>query len=621
MENLQELEELYLQAKEAYYAGEPILSDDEFDRLEETLKENGSEVIEIVGATDRNLKHQHLSPMLSLSKAQASVDGTPPLEQMKNWFKDFPAETIFEATPKYDGNAVNLVYRKGKFSQAITRGDKLKGREVTAKLLKKIPLLLQGIDQDIEVRGEVVMPTSTFYEKYSNFKNPRNFVAGVLNRDAMDETLDEIEFLALEVRIHDGDYEYPSDTQTWLKQYGFNSQHNYFKSFTSEKFEEVYTQLKDYREKECPFQLDGFVVKSPEIMRRKYGETGHHPNWAIAVKFPPKETITKVLGFKWNIGTSGGITPIAQLEGVDLDGTTVKNVAAFNYGYIVREKIYPGAEVVIAKSGDIIPQIVKVISPGREQELQLPTSCPACGTTPVIEGIHMFCPNDDCEGKLFKKFLVGIRVLKLEKFGTVTCQTLYNSGFTSVIDIFDSAIFNKENLIKTGNFKEGKTLESLLAEVEKVKTIPLFRVILALGFDGVGMTAAKQLARKISDQTYSFSGLERIAVTGFEEGERKKEKVDLFLEVLQRRNIEIEREIEVLNGIPFEMTGSPKDAGFKVKSDLMKFLASHGYVHKSLKEAKVLLTDSLNSSSSKMESARKLGIKILTYSQLIEELK
>jgi DNA ligase (NAD+) len=623
MINIQELEELYLQAKEAYYAGEPIMSDEEFDRLEETLKEHNSEVVEIVGTTDRNLKHQHLSPMLSLSKAQASVDGALPLEQMKKWFKDFPAETEFEATPKYDGNAVNLIYLNGKFSQAITRGDKFKGRDVTPKLLNKVPLFLEGISGDVEVRGEVVMPTAIFYEKYADkYKNPRNFVAGILNRDDMEETLlGEIEFIALEVRVHDGDYDYPENTQSWLWTHGFNHGHAYFVTFKGSEFETTYFNLKDYREKTSPFQLDGFVIKAPEKDRKKYGDTGHHPNWAIAIKFPPKEAVTKITGFKWNIGTSGGITPIATLEGIDLDGTTIRNVAAFNYGYIMREKIFPGAEVAIAKSGDIIPQIVKVLSHGDESALELPTACPACGTKPEIEGIHMFCPNDECEGKLFKKFLVGIRCLKLEKFGTVTCKTIYDSGYKSVVDIFNPSKFNKENLIATGNFKDGKTLDSLLAEIEKVKILPLFRAILSLGFDGVGMTAAKQLARLISDQTYSFSGLEKIAVTGFEPGEKKREKVDRFLEVLINRGIEIEKEVDVVNGIGFEMTGSPKDSGFKVKSDLIKFLGSHGYVHKPLKEAKILLTDSINSSSSKMESARKLGVKIMTYSELIEELK
>lgn len=621
----EELEELYIQAKEAYYGGEPIMTDDEFDRLEEELKAMGSDIIDVVGAVDRNLKHQHLSPMLSLAKAQAALDGTPPTVLMEKWFDTFSNDEIFEASPKYDGNAVNLIYvRDGKGNSqlhlAVTRGDKLKGRDVTAKLLKKVPLFLE-IDRDVEVRGEVVMPVEIFNAKYSQYKNPRNFVAGVLNRDAMDEVLlGEIEFMAVEVRIHDGDYDYPEDTQAFLSTHGFNRHHAFFIKFKREDFEKTYHEMKEHREKVSPFQLDGFVVKSSEKKRKDLGETGHHPNWAIAVKFPPKEAITRVIGYKWNVGTTGGITPIVRLEGVDLDGTTIRNVAGFNFGHLVRNQIYPGAEVVVAKSGDIIPQIVKVLKAGDDKLFEYPKNCPVCNHEAVVEGIHLYCPNEDCEGKLFKKFLTAVRVLQMKKFGTVTVKTIYDSGFRSVIDLFDPSKFNKEALIATGNFKAGRTLDMLFEEIEKVKVLPLFRAILALSFTGVGMTASKQLARLVSDQTYSFSGLEKVAVSGFEEGTPKRKKIEEFVSVLEKRGIVIEKEIDVKDGIGFEMTGSPKDSGFKVKSDFVKFMGSHGYFHTNLKDAKILLTDSMTSSSSKMENARKLGVEVLTYSQMVQKL-
>ena len=537
---------------------------------------------------------------------------------MKAWFSTFDKDDEFESTPKYDGNAVNLIYRNGKILMGITRGDKYKGRDVTAKLIKKIPNFLQGITQDVEVRGEVVMPTEIFYRKYSQFKNPRNFVAGFLNTSEMNEDLlNEIEFMAVEVRVHDGDYEYPADTQKWLKEQNFNTDHAFFLTFKASEFEEVYTKMKDYREKTSPFQLDGFVIKSPEGLRKYLGEKGHHPNWAIAVKFPPKEAESRILGYKWNIGTSGNITPIFSVEPIDLDGTTVKNVAAFNIGYIIKEKLYPGARVIIAKSGDIIPQIMKVLEPGEERLFNPPTECACCGESLVIEGIHLLCPNDECEGKMFKKFRYAIQVLKLDKFGSVTCKNLYDAGFVSVMDIFDSKKFNKENLIATGYFKEGKTLDSIIAEIRKIKLLPMFKVILTLGFDKVGNTSSKQLAKMMAGKPYSFSGLEKASVQGFEPGTPKRLKVEKFQKLLESEGIEIEQEVDVVNGIPFEMTGSPSDAGFKVKSDLIKFLASKGYVNKSLKESKFLLTDSLNSTSSKMANARKLGIEIVTYEDMI----
>jgi DNA ligase (NAD+) len=615
-----ELEERYLKAKEAYYSGNPIISDDEFDRIEEELRSMGSDVVSMVGSTDRNYKHQHLSPMLSLSKAQAALDGTPPVEQMKAWFSLFPADTIFEATPKYDGNAVNLIYRKGKFEKAVTRGDKMKGRDVTSKVIRKVPLWLEGVDKDVEVRGEAVMEVSTFIRKYSEFKNPRNFIAGCLNKDEIDEsTLDNITFMALEVRIHDGDYEYPENTQSWLWAHGFNKQHSHFSTFTANDFEKAYEDMKSYREDTSPFQLDGFVVKAPETMRRQYGENGHSPVWAMAVKFPPKEAVTKVIAIKWNMGTTGEITPVVEFEPIDLDGTTVRNASAFNAGHIISSGLFPGAEVVVAKSGDIIPQVMKVLKPCFDGEL--PTSCPCGKTETKLDGIHLYCSADECGLMKMKKFMAGLGVFKLDKFGGVTRSTLYESGYDEIWKIFDRSLFNEDKLVATGFFKSGKTLTSLLNEVDKVKKVSLWQVINSLGFDGVGNTAAKEIAKYIRGQEHSFSGLERAAVTGFDEGTEKLERIEKLVNTLKANGVEVEEEIVLKNGIGYEMTGSPKSSGFNVKSDLEKFLLSHGYIHKGLKDAKILLTDSVTSSSSKMQAARKQGVEIREYSEFIEELK
>lgn len=617
--DISELEERYLKAKEAYYGGDPIMTDDEFDRLEEELRDASSDVITIVGSTDRNYKHQHLSPMLSLAKAQAALDGTPPALQLADWFSTFPAGTVFEATPKYDGNAVNLIYRKGKFEKAVTRGDKLKGRDVTSKLIRKVPLWIDT-DKDLEVRGEVVMEVSIFYEKYSHFKNPRNFIAGCLNKDDVkDDLLNEITFMALEVRVHDGDYEYPSDTQSFLEKHGFNKKHSHFVRFSPHNFLNVYQDMKDYREKNSPFQLDGFVIKCQEDLRKSLGQSGHSPNWAIAVKFPPKEAITTVKSIRWNVGTTGEITPVVQMEPVDLDGSTVRNAAGFNIGHLEKNGIFPGAVVAIAKSGDIIPQIIRVVKPVFSSEI--PERCP-CGKGGVIkEGIHLYCDSEECETKKLKKFIVGLGVFKMDKFGGVTRSTLFSNGYDEIWKIFDRSLFNEDKLVATGAFKPGKTLSYLLEEVDKVKKVTLAQIILSLGFEGVGSGAAKELAKYIRGKEYSFSGLEKAAVSGFDPGMPKRQKVEQLVSVIQTRGTEIEEEVIVKDGIGYEMTGSPKDSGFPVKSDLEKFLLSHGYVHTNIKGAKILLTDSVGSSSSKMQQARKLGVQILEYTNMIEKLK
>jgi DNA ligase (NAD+) len=625
-QKLNSREKLFLEAKQTYYAGEPIMSDDEFDELEKELREEGSSVISVVGFVDRNLKHKHPSPMLSLSKAQSTVDGKLPLAQMEKWFSTFPSGVIFECTPKFDGNAVNLVYIDGKLDMAISRGDGKFGRNVTLKL-KHVPKTI-SINGTVEVRGEVVMPNKIFYKKYAqNFKNPRNLVAGILSRDDLTaDILEDIDFMAIEIRIHDGQgsagYSYPNSSMGLLEELGFNHRNplysKEFKFDNIKKFVDIFSTFKEYREFYSPFQLDGFVIKAQEDIRTSLGETSHHPEWAIAVKFPPKEVFTEVTGFKWNVGTTGTITPIATLRPVDLDGSTIRNVAAFNLGYIMKEKLFPGAKVSIAKSGDIIPQITKVITPGTGH-FSHPKNCPQCGSDTEVQGIHLMCSNEDCEGKLFKRFLVGIRILGLDKFGVVNAKLIYDSGIHTLIDLFDETKFNEEEMIASGNFKAGKTLTSLVKEVENLKSIPLFKAIVALGFDKVGTTASKQLAKMMRGQTYSYSGLEKVAVTGFLPGEKKREKVEKFLSILESRGISIEDEIDTSGTVGFEMTGKP-NFNFTVKSDLVKYAASKGFSHTGLKDAKYLITDSLNSDSSKMQMALKLGKEVITYEKFVSEI-
>lgn len=612
----EDLEKIYLEAKDAYYSGNPIMTDEEFDELELKLENLGSDVINIVGTTDRSLKFAHLSPMLSLSKAQASLNGIPP--DITNWFKKFPNEKLFEATPKYDGNAVNLIYKNGELSIAITRGNKFLGRDVTNKLKHIIPNKISH-SSTVEIRGEVVIPVTIFDEKYSNAKNPRNFVAGILNRDEINpEIIKDLDFVAVEVRFHsESEYTYPPNTNKWFEEQGFNLKNLSYTYFNQETFQEIYRKYEQYRMHVSPYQLDGFVIKTLETNRKKYGETEHHPNWAIAIKFPPQKATAIVEGLTWDIGTTGNITPIVNFKPVKLDGSVISNASGYNLGFLLKMKVYPGSEVIIAKAGDIIPQIRSIVKEGDESKFSYPVICPACGTETKVDGVHLFCPNNDCSGKIFKKVLSGIRSLGIMKFGTATVKSIYDSGYTSVLDIFDQEKFTKENLISTGNFKDGKALDNLFIELYKIKSLPYYKVILSLGFDGIGETAAKQLAKKLNNQEYTFFGLEREALLGFEIGEWKYELIQKFISILNKRNISIEIEHIINGSIGCEFTGSPKEAGFKTKSDLLDFISKYGYVHESLKTAKLLLTDSLDSTSSKMETARKNGIEIMTYEKFV----
>lgn len=625
-----ELETKYLKHKEQYYVtGVSDISDEEFDELEELLKTLGSDVVNMVGVADRSFKHQHLSPMSSLDKIQASIDGALPFDQIDKWFSDFPKGTIFEASLKYDGMAINLIYRRGNLERAITRGDKLKGKDATAKLMRKIPLQIDS-DYDVEVRGEAVIPYEIFNEKYLHhhdenvrrFKNPRNFVSGVINRDDTDpDLLNEIRFMAVEARIHDGDYDYPINTNEFLVSKGFNKTDHYTLNFvfTRENFQEVYDKMKYHRENVSPFQLDGFVVKAPESMRKEIGESGHHPKWAIAIKFPPKRARTKVVGLKYRVGTTGEIIPGIMLKPVELDGTTVRNTAGFNMGYVIKNGLFPGATVEIVKSGDIIPIVSKVIEPMYDGEII--KMCPCGKGEAVLEGIHLMCGADECDFVKLKRFVKGIGIYRMDKFGGVTRRLMFEAGFTEIAQVFDKNIFNKEALVASGKFKYGKTLDNLFEEMEKLKKVSLAQVILSLGYDGIGSTAAKQLARYIRGKEHTFTGLERAPLQGFDDGEHRREKVEELVKVFQYRGVEVEEDVVITDGIGYELTGKPfQTENIKVKADFEKVIMKYGYVYTGIKGAKYLITDSLNSSSGKMKAAKKMGVEIITYEDLLKQL-
>lgn len=616
MVNLKELEEIYLQAKETYYSGEPLMTDDEFDRLEEELIANGSKIVETVGGKDRNAKFPHITPMLSLSKIQ--VRNSIPLSAVRSWMGKFTNQT-FEVTPKFDGNAANGIYRKGRLVQVLSRGTGSAGRDYTDKIKHQFPQTI-SILEDTEVRGEIVIKTKTFDEKYSQFKNPRNFVAGILNRDDNNPSvLNDLEFIPVEVRSQvNGKTVFQNLNDFLCKDWdGFTVP--YYTYTSADTFENTFNLLTKYRSDESPYQLDGFVLKCVETERPIHGENSHDPNWAVAIKFPPKEAVTIIEKIAWHYGKTGELTPVAIMKPVDLDGSTVTRASLYNYGYVKNTKVYPGAQVVIAKSGDIIPQIQRVSIPAPESNFTHPSHCKCGSELQVVGDIHLMCVSDTCYLKDFYRLAQGVNTLGLDGVGGAMINQIYRAGYTSAIDILNPEKFNKAILLEKG-FKNGKILDNLFNEINKIQEISTIRVLLFLGIEGMGNTIAKQVAAYINGEEYSFSGLERAVIAGFEPGGKKREMYEKAVAEISRfRTVKHFRKEKIANlQGTYEMTGSPKNAGFKTKEEFIKAAKEKGFSHEGLgKGTTYLITDDYNSSSSKMSKATKLGVKIISYQDFL----
>ena len=589
-----EKENLYLLAKTKYYEGEPILSDFEFDLLEEELKSSNSQVIKIVGSQDlKDIKFNHASPMLSLNKIQVQRNESISISTNKfiGWQTSNSPNAFhkyqMEATPKFDGSSCNLIYENGKLTLALTRGDGNKGQNIIEKMKLIVPNTI-SIKDKVEIRGEVVIPVSTFDAKFANlYKNPRNFVAGILGRDEVNtEILSDFHFIAFECRIL------------------------------------------DYRINHSPYQLDGIVIKFPEANRNEIGETEFAPKWAIAIKFPPKESITTIKEIHWSVGISSEFTPVGILEPIDLDGTTVSNVNLHNYGNVIKQGLLPGAKVVIVKSGDIIPIVQSVIEPSTESiDKYLPKPCsPECKTE-IQNNIHLVCTNPNCPNKSILQLSRGISVFGFRNVGGSAVKKIHKAGITSIIDVFDNSKFNESNLIKSGEFKKGRQLEILMNSrnnPEKKITLPL--VVIALAFDSVGWSTATQIAKLFEGKIPNWSGLSHASYSPFlNKNSNEYQSVLQFIEVLNSNGFEIisEEPVQIAeNAIKYEMTGSPKQFGFKTKEDFVNLIKTHGYVHTGLDtNTNILITDDIHSSSSKMAKAKKLGVEIKSYEEILKAIK
>lgn len=652
MKTLKEKEDLYVLAKERYYEPnpatgkvEPIMSDIEFDILEKDLERSGSKIISQVG-TLKGGKIPHLSPMLSLDKVQ--VWDNSEMQKAINELKPFISllrtngATFVEFGPKFDGNAINLAYKHGTLASATKRSDKNTGFDAKGKMIHIVPSSVP-ISETIEIRGEVVITTDIFEKKYkyadpnNPLANERNFVGGKLAGDSVDiPMMKDLVFVAYELRIHaGGTFVYPTKktTQEVLTEMGFNIKYPVFTEIIpiadfEKEFPRLYLKFLDYRENTCPLRLDGIVIKANEAARMKIGFADHHPEWAIAIKFPPKDGKTKMKYIDWKTGSTGEVVPTAVFEPIDLDGTTVQRAALFNLGYVIEKNAWPGADLLVAKSGDIIPQVIKVLK-GSPYKTPIPTICPSCGSILVTEGIHLMCYNEDeCPAQIMKKLESAVRAFGMKGIGTSTIQTLYDAGIKTIEDYFDSTKMNETFLIKSGKFVSGRSLDIILEAVEKLDSVKLSDVIYALKVPDSGEAVSIQVAKFFSGIPYDFGGLTKTSVEKLTtKGTPEYTRLMNFLIKLRDSGRAVIFEKDKSKMPKFEMTGNPPRSGnYKVKEDYIQLLEKNGYMfHKKLPECDYLLIEAEGHTSGKVTDANKLQakgskIQVMTYQKFIEDV-
>ena len=504
---------------EYYTLDTPSITDQEYDdMMSELIKletnnphlvRNDSPTLRVGGGVVSSFKKvTHEIPMMSLSDV-FNIDEIRDFDERVRKTIQNPS---YICELKIDGLSVSLKYEKGKLVRAATRGDGVTGEDIThnVRTIKNVPLSLQK-DIDIEVRGEIYMPLSSFIklneERKNNnenlFANPRNAAAGSVRQ--LDSRVAASRNLSTFLYHLPNPEEYGINSQMdaleFMKSLGFTVNPNIRKIDDINEIEEYinyYTKERDNLE----YDIDGIVIKVDNLSdQKRLGNTAKVPRWAIAYKFPAKQVLTKLTNIEFCVGRTGKVTPRADLDPVRLAGSVVRSATLNNEDYIKSKDIRIGDTVSIRKAGDIIPEVVEVIKErrdGTEEPFKMITNCPICGSKLVRNENEAayYCLNKNCDARKIEGLIhfVSRDAMFIEGFGDAIVEDFYNYGYLKRIPDFYYLKDKKEELQELEGFGK-KSIDNLLLSIEKSKSNSLERLIFGLGIKHVGKKKASILAK------------------------------------------------------------------------------------------------------------------------------
>ncbi len=638
-----------------YVENNPTISDFEFDRLMRELQDLEAEHPEFhdpnsptmrVGSDVSNAFRsvEHSFPMLSLSNTYS-------LDELGEWIERIEREVEnpeFVCELKFDGTAISLTYEHGRLLRAVTRGDGTRGDDVTenVRTIRTIPLVLkgQGYPDFFEIRGEIFMPYSSFDRLNAEreaageqlLANPRNAAAGTLKqlqsqvvaKRGLDCTLYQLSGENLSYTSH-------IESLNSARQWGFKISEHVAICKNRNEIEE-YIKHWDTERKSLPYATDGVVIKVNRFSDRKIiGSTAKAPKWAVAYKFKAEQALTRLLKVTYQVGRTGAITPVANLEPVLLAGTTVKRATLHNADQIAALDIREGDMVYVEKGGEIIPKITEVELSERAADskpLEYITHCPECGTELVrYEGeAKHYCPNQSgCRPQILGRIVHFIRrkAMNIETLGEETVELLFDNGLVKCIaDLYDLREEQLSVLPRLGD----KSAANIIQNIEASKQVPFHRVLFALGIRFVGETTAKYLAAHFQSLDAIISADRESLIEAEEVGGKiadaiieyfADEKNQIIINRLREAGIKFEAErkqiqSQVLAGLNFVISGSFDNHS---RDELKALIEAHG--------GKNLAAVSANTSyllaghkigPAKLQKATKLGVQIISEEDFIE---
>jgi DNA ligase (NAD+) len=663
-----------------YVQNDPLISDAEYDVLFKILQKFEQEHPAIitsdsptqrvgVGLANDFAKVEHLVPMLSLENSYNADD-------LLDWDRKARElsglETIeYCVEPKFDGASISLIYENNLLTRSATRGDGTVGDEITlnTKQIKSVPLSAKfssyGIEQ-IEIRGEVLINKKNFKayneklmeEGVPPFANPRNAAAGSLRiKDPTVVSNRNLEVFLYHVSFTTNTEKttttslFPSENSSLIQQpkshsamlemlweLGFRSPKNELKVVKG--INGVIKYIAEFEEKreELPYEIDGMVVKVNDLqLQEKLGMTSHHPRWAIAFKFKARQGTSKLLSVEFQVGRTGAVTPVAKIVPVMVGGVTVSSISIHNEEYIKEKDLMLGDTILIERSGDVIPQIVKSFAElrtGDETNIQFPKNCPVCDHElfkPAEEAVWR-CINISCTAQVVERIIhfVSKDAMDIKNFGEANVRKFYDIGLLKGIPDIYRLDFGKIGQLE--GFGK-KSIDNLQTAIELSKSQPLHRLIFGLGIRYVGETTAKTLANAVT-HLFDFTNFSEEQLIQLEDVGTKvagsihrffKDEVNLLmLQELEGLGISLKNqkkqvaENDTLAGQTFLFTGSL----MKLKrSDAEEMVEQNGGKIVSGVSSKLNYLVVGEEAGSKLEKAKKIqSIKIINEDDFIKML-
>lgn len=649
-------EELHTHNYNYYVLNAPVITDQEFDHLMRELQDleakhpehfdPNSPSVRVGSDLNKNFKQvEHKYPMLSLGNTYSQAEVTEFYDRVnKSLNEDF--EICCEM--KFDGTSISLTYEHGKLVQAVTRGDGVRGDDVTdnVKTIRTIPLILHGDYPDsFEMRGEILMPWDVFEELNRErelreeplFANPRNAASGTLKSQnsavVASRKLDAYLYYMLGENLpHDGHYENLMEAEKW----GFKISHITKKVHS---LQEIFDFINywDVERKNLPVATDGIVLKVNSLrQQRNLGYTAKSPRWAIAYKFQAERALTRLNKVTYQVGRTGAITPVANLDPVQLSGTTVRRASLHNADIIASLDLHIGDMVYVEKGGEIIPKITGVDIDSRSadaEKVEFITHCPECGSKLIRyeDEAAFYCPNEtgcppQIKGKI--EHFISRRAMNIEGLGPETVDQFYQEGL--IHNVADLYSLSADDICRLDRMGE-KSADNIIQGIARSKEVPYERVLFALGIRFVGETVAKKVAKAFrSIDALAAANLDALihvdeiglkiaqSIISYFADEKNRELV----ERLRNAGLKLEADEEDLSGHTDILQGkSIVISGVfsrHSRDEYKELIEKHGGKNVgsiSKKTSFILAGD--NMGPSKLEKARSLGIAIIDENEFL----